>query len=235
MQQVIDFLSELALHNDREWFNAHKEDYLKAKNTFDTFACELIKGVKEFDPSIGNLTLKDCTYRIYRDLRFSKDKSPYKTHMGMFIAPGGKKSGFSGYYFHISGITNENGDYGNHMIAVGDYMTEPKVLKLIREDILLGNGDFREIMSKVDHRLYLDSTGALKKVPQGFDKDSPDAEYFKLKRFCLVAIPDQKFILRKDLVKELLKIFKSTKPYLDYINRAIEYSKEDNTEYLIDF
>jgi len=235
MKEVIAFLNELSRNNNREWFTAHKEDYLHAKNIFDGFASELIKAVKEFDPNIGNLTVSDCTYRIYRDVRFSKDKAPYKTHMGVFINPGGKKSGLSGYYFHVSGKTGEEGDFGDHILAIGDYMMEPKVLKLIREDIQLGGGDFREILSKADPRLSLDTTGSLKKVPKGFDPDSPDAEYFKLKNFCLVMIPDQKMIQRKTLVKEVAEMFKSAKPFLDYVNRAIEYSKEGNQEYLIDF
>ena len=98
--------------------------------------------IEGFDPSVRGLTLKDCTYRIYRDLRFSKDKSPYKTHMGVYVCRGGKKSGYSGYYFHVAAGNETDEIMNSHILAVGDYCFEPKVLKTIREDIVNGDGDF---------------------------------------------------------------------------------------------
>lgn len=90
MKQVLRFLHSLSLHNDKVWFDTHKADYLKAKNKVDELAVKLIEGIRSFDDAIGPLTVADCTYRIYRDVRFSKDKSPYKTHMGVFVNRGGK-------------------------------------------------------------------------------------------------------------------------------------------------
>ena len=98
MKQVLRFLRSLSRHNDRAWFEAHRADYLKARATVDSLAERLIGGIRSFDDTIGPLTVSDCTYRIYRDVRFSKDKSPYKTHMGVFVNRGGKKSGYGGYY-----------------------------------------------------------------------------------------------------------------------------------------
>lgn len=99
MEEIIDFLNKLSANNNREWFNAHKEEYLHCKNLFEKFTIELIEGIRKFDESIGPLTISDCTYRIYRDTRFSLDKTPYKTHFGAFIVPEGKKSGYGATIF----------------------------------------------------------------------------------------------------------------------------------------
>lgn len=221
MRQVLRFLHSLSLHNDKAWFDAHKPDYLKAKDTIEILAVKLIEGIRSFDDTIGPLTAADCTYRIYRDVRFSKDKSPYKTHMGVFITRGGKKSGYSGYYFHVDGT-------GDHLLAIGDYLTEPQVLKTLREDIEMGGGDFRRILAGLAPGLVLDTEGALKKVPKGFPADSPDAEFFKLKNFCLLKSLDKDFILSPNLVDSVLDIFRTGKPFLDYINRAIDYCREES-------
>ncbi|MBP5218243.1 MAG: DUF2461 domain-containing protein [Bacteroidales bacterium] len=221
MKQVLRFLHSLSLHQDKTWFDAHKADYLKARNTVNDLASRLIQGIRSFDGSIGPLSVADCTYRIYRDVRFSKDKSPYKTHMGIFVARGGKKSGYSGYYFHIDG----NGD---HLLAIGNYFLEPRVLKVVREDIELGGGDFRNILSGLASGLYLDTEGALKKVPKGFPADSPDSEFFKLRNFCLIQHLDDSFILSPGLSDRLISVFSTGKPFLDYINRAIDFCREES-------
>ena len=230
MKEVLRFLRSLSLHNDKVWFEAHKAGYLKAKATVSELAAELIEGIRSFDDTIGPLSASDCTYRIYRDVRFSKDKSPYKTYMGIFVNRGGKKSGYSGYYFHIDG----NGD---HMLAVGNYYTEPRVLKTLREDIELGGGDFRRIVDAAAPGLVLDTADSLKKVPKGFPADSPDAEFFKLKNFSLVMNLDDGFILSPGLAERTLDIFRTGKPFLDYVNRAIDFCREETREYFtsIDF
>ena len=136
MKEIITFLQELQHNNNREWFTANKARYVAAQTRFNSFVDELIGEICRFDDSVLGLTAKDCTYRIYRDVRFSADKSPYKTHMGAFICPGGKKSGYSGYYFHI-GTGGDGYPYG-HMLATGDYCHDPKALQIIREDIAGG-------------------------------------------------------------------------------------------------
>ena len=224
MKQVLRYLHSLSLHNDKVWFEAHKADYLKAKAAVGELAVKLVEGIRAFDGTIGPLSASDCTYRIYRDVRFSKDKSPYKTHMGIFVNRGGKKSGYSGYYFHVDG----NGD---HLLAVGNYFTEPKVLKVLREDIQLGGGDFRRILDGLAPGLRIDTSESLKKVPKGFPAEGPDAEYFKLKNFCLVESLDDDFILAPDLAEKALAAFQTGKPFLDYVNRAIDYCREERREY----
>ena len=224
MKQVLRFLRSLSRHNDRAWFEAHRADYLKARATVDSLAERLIGGIRSFDDTIGPLTVSDCTYRIYRDVRFSKDKSPYKTHMGVFVNRGGKKSGYGGYYFHVDGS-------GAHLAAMGNYFTEPRVLKTLREDIELGGGDFRRILDGAAPGLVLDTEGALKKVPKGFPADSPDAELFKLRNFCLLQGLDDGFLLSPDLTDRLIAIFRTGKPFLDYLNRAVDYCREERKEY----
>ena len=199
MKQVLRFLRSLSLHNDKVWFEAHKADYLKAKATVGELAVRLIEGIRSFDDTIGPLSVSDCTYRIYRDVRFSKDKSPYKTHMGIFVNRG--------------------------------------VLKVLREDIQLGGGDFRGILEGLAPGLVLDSSESLKRVPKGFPADNPDAEFFKLKNFCLVESLDDDFILSPGLADSVLAVFRTGKPFLDYVNRAIDYCREESKEYYtsIDF
>ena len=226
MKTVIAYLNNLSQHNNREWFVANKQRYTEAQARFNAIVEKVIMGIAQFDPSVANLTAKDCTYRIYRDVRFSKDKSPYKTHMGAYICPGGKKSGFSGYYFHV-GIGGE-GYPAAHMLAAGDYICDPKVLKILREDICYGEGDFADILkNKVSPEFWLDESSALKKVPAGFPADSPYAQYLKLRVFCLCYEPDTDFMTSPDMPKRTAELFKTTYPFLQYINRAIEYAKSE--------
>lgn len=226
MEQILEFLEQLRQNNNKFWFDAHRAEYMQAKNSFNEIAVSLIRGIRKFDPSIGPLTIQDSTFRINRDIRFSKDKSPYKTHFGLYVCPGGKKSGFSGYYFHV---TPESGDsmFDVPLIAAGDYMCDPKVLRILREDIDLGGDEFDSIVKSAGRRWYLDKSQSLKRVPQGFTAGGPNDEYLKLRNFCLMALLDREFLTSPDLVDNLLKLFKKAKPFVAYINRAIEYSREE--------
>lgn len=225
MKEVFRFLNDLSVNNDKVWFDANKGRYLEAKDRVEALAAEVLAGIRSFDDTIGPMAPKDCTYRIYRDLRFSKDKSPYKTHMGVYVNRGGKKSGYSGYYFHLGARSLGN------IVAAGDIWCPPDVLKVLREDILLGGGDFRQILSEADPRLTLDMDGALKRVPAGFPADTPDSDFYRVKAFCLSFAPDDAFFTRKDLPARLVEIFRTTKPFLDYVNRAIDYCREEKREY----
>ncbi len=221
MNEVIAFLQELSEHNEKPWFEANKKRYLAAKACIDRLAVELAEAIRAFDDTIGPLTPNDCTWRIYRDTRFSSDKRPYKTQMGVFVARGGKKSGFNGYYFQVGAPDS------GHMLAAGSYCCVPAVVKILREDILYGGGDFRKTLSAADPRMELDFSESLKRTPAGFPTEGPDAEFFKLKNFCLLWRPDDGFVTGKDLVKRLSAVFKTTKPFLDYTNRAIDYYREE--------
>ena len=236
MEKVLSFLRGLEENNNKEWFDAHRKQYLEAKNIFSSFVTELIDGIAAFDPSVKGLGVNDCTYRIHKDMRFSRDGLPYKTHFGAFVARGGKKSGYSGYYFHIGTGSGDSYPRSN-LLASGNYYTEPRVLKILREDIELGGGDFDDIIrNRVDQRMTLDRDQVLKKVPAGFPADSPYVEYLKLKNFCLSYEFDDTLLMSPDMLPAVLEIFRTTRPFLDYINRAVDFSREENIgTVMIDF
>jgi uncharacterized protein (TIGR02453 family) len=227
MDSIIRFLRDLRDNNNRSWFMAHKDEYLRCQQRFETLTARLIEGVAAFDDTVRGLQPKDCTYRIYRDVRFSADKSPYKTYMGCYICPGGKKSGYVGYYFHIgTGGADADGYPTAHLFAVGDYCYEPKVLQILREDIAGGDGDFDDIVrNQCSPLFWLDQTGALKRNPKGFDADAPYPEYLRLKTFSLCYEPDDAFVTAPDLADRVIALFRTTLPFTRYINRAIDYSR----------
>lgn len=225
MNTVIDFLRRLKANNNREWFNSHKSEFIEAQNRFHTYVADVLNRLSAVDTSVGGLEVKDCTYRIYRDVRFSKDKSPYKTHFGAYVCPGGKKSGFAGYYFHVG--VGGHGYPDGHMLAVGDYICEPRVLKVLREDIQDDGEVFDSIVQKAAKAGYmLDDTYKLKKVPQGFDKDSPWSDYFKYKVYCLYQEPDEDLFTGPDNAERTADLLLQGQPFLSFINRAVEYVKE---------
>ena len=128
MEKTIAFLKRLKMNNNKEWFDSNKNQYLEAKDEFEKLVDNLIQGTNKFDKKISSdLKAKNCTFRIYKDVRFSKDKSPYKTNFGASINPGGKKALFVGYYLHV--------EQGNSFLAGGVYMPEPPVLQAIRQEI----------------------------------------------------------------------------------------------------
>ena len=119
MDTILKFLRQLESNNNKAWFDSHKNDYLEARSHFNAIVEKLLEGISAFDSSIKGVGVNDCTYRIYKDMRFSKDGLPYKTHFGAFIARGGRKSGYSGYYFHIG--TGSGDDYPcRSFLAVGN-------------------------------------------------------------------------------------------------------------------
>ena len=226
MKQAITFLRQLQANNNREWFNAHKAEFLKHQARFHKLVEDVISEIGKYDASVIGLTAKDCTYRIYRDVRFSNDKSPYKCHFGAFITRGGKKSGYAGYYFHISTGGADEYPY-SHMLAAGDYCCDPKVLQVLREDIVAGGGDFEAIVQGARPTFEIDCEGSLKRNPKGFEQETLYTEYLRLKAFCLVHTPSDDFMCSDELPQRAAALFQSAQPFLDYINRAIEYVKTE--------
>lgn len=226
MKEILRFLQELQQNNNREWFHANKQWYQEIQKKWNLFCEELICEVGSFDEDIAKLTLQDCTYRIYRDTRFSNDKTPYKTHFGVFLAPGGKKSMHAGYYFHVS--TGEDNTYPHaHMLAAGNYCYDNRTVKILREDISDGWDEFsKEVLAVADSRFQVDMDGALKKVPKEFPADAPYADWMRLKSYSLFTHVDTDFILQPNLAKKVAEVFKTAKPFNDYINRAVDYINE---------
>ena len=225
MKNVLTFLRELNENNNREWFTENKSRYLEAQEEFNRFTERLIDGLASFDPSIRGLTVKECTYRIYRDTRFSPDKRPYKTHMGAYICMHGKKSGFGGYYFHVE-PEGLGGLIGGSLLSSGAYLPGPEVVRSIREEILDDGPGFVAALKKA-RGFRLNQESVLKRTPVGFPADSPYADYFRLKDFYLEKPLREEDILREDLLDLVLKGFRSTKDFLDRINRAIAYAYEE--------
>lgn len=225
MNEILQFLCDLQANNTREWFNANKARYQKVQKYWNDFCVELINEVGLYDEDIAKLSLNQCTYRIYRDTRFSNDKSPYKTHFGVFLAPGGKKSMHAGYYFHVG--TGESKDYPcGHMLAAGNYCYDKRVVSMLREDISFDWEEFRdEVLGVADTRFELSEMDALKKVPKGFDATAPYADWMRQKAYCIACNVDNDFLLQPNLVQRVAELFRTTKPFIDYVNRAVDFSE----------
>ena len=226
MQETLDFLRELQVNNNREWFQAHIETYRRVEKHWKAFVGELLAEIQQFDPAVADLTVNDCIYRIYRDVRFSADKSPYKTHFGTFIAPGGKKSMHSGYYFHISADSAFGVD--GHFLCTGTYCYSTQVLNILREDLSDDWESFkREIVDVADPRFAPMMMDSLKRVPNGYDKDAPYADWLRMKMFGMSMSINDSFLFKPHLAQRVAALFKTTKPLNDFINRAIDYSIEE--------
>jgi uncharacterized protein (TIGR02453 family) len=221
MKQVIDFLNNLQENNYREWFEDNKSDYKEAQKTFNDTVERLIQGIASFDPSVGRLTAKECTFRIYRDVRFSKNKLPYKTHMGAFISQYGRGSGYSGYYFHVEA---HSANYiGGHILSTGVYRPVPLALKSIREEIFLNGEDFQTTISKAKN-FKIEMGDALKRVPIGYPADFKYAEYLKLKNYFITRFVDENWMTSDDLIERSVKEYQTTKEFHDLLNKAINYA-----------
>ena len=214
-KSTLEFLSDLKKRNDRDWFQKNRNRYLEAKSDYEIFVQAVINGISTFDPILKGLEVTSCTYRINRDIRFSNDKTLYKTHLGAFIVRGGKQNGdrYAGYYVHV-----EPGN--NSMIAGGAYMPPALWLRLIREKIdeqaekflkIIENKEFVKFFGKLEGE-------KLKTAPKGFPKDHPHIELLKLKSFLVVRMISDKEVISKDCFDLIIRASKIMKPLNDYLN-----------------
>ena len=217
METTLDFLKKLKNNNNREWFDSNKNEYLASKEIFEEFVSELIKGINKFDKKVSlDLKPKDCTFRIYKDVRFSKDKTPYKNNMSASINPGGKKSNIPGYYFHL--------EPDGCFLAGGVYMPMPDVLKAIRQEIDYNPLPLINILKSASFKKEfngLDEEDKLKNPPKGFNKDHAHSEILKNKHFIVSRKFENKVILKKEGLSKTLDSFKAMYPFLDYLRKAI--------------
>jgi uncharacterized protein (TIGR02453 family) len=211
---IFDFLRDLKANNNREWFQANKGRYDRARQAFETFVNDLIPMIRSVDPLVDMITAKDCAFRIYRDVRFSGDKSPYKPNMGAYIARGGKNSSMAGYYVHF--------EPGESFLAGGLYMPPPETLKRIREDIFYQPEDFKKIIySKEFTGCFgkLDDPDKMKNPPKGYSKDFPDIELLKFRSYAAIhKVPDH-VALSADYLDYAIKVFRVLYPLNVYFNR----------------
>jgi len=214
-KETLNFLSTLEINNNREWFNENKQLYLDAKANVESVVNEIISEVAEFDASVERLEAKNCIFRIYKDTRFSKDKTPYKTNLGASLVEKGPKTlNHAGYYIHF--------EPGKSFLAGGVYMTEPKNLKAIREAISSDGDEFLKILNKKSFKDILELQGTkLVKVPQGFDREDPMGDYLKFKQFTVFHPLSDADVLDKDFVKNTAKVLKEIYPFNRFLNEAI--------------
>jgi uncharacterized protein (TIGR02453 family) len=208
------FLSDLKQHNDRDWFNQNRKRYEAAKLNYETFVQEVINSITTFDPIFKGLEAKSCTFRINRDIRFSTDKSVYKTHMGAFIVRGGKKNGdkYTGYYVHV--------EPGNSFIAGGAHIPPAGGLKAIREKIDERGGEFLKIINNKDFVRYFGAIEGekLKTSPKGFPKDHPHVELLKFKSYLAEKSFTDEEITSVESLAGIVKGFRTMKPFNDFLN-----------------
>jgi len=224
MKTILNFLTQIAENNNKSFFDEHKSDYLAANAIFNNFVEKLIQGIAEFDPSINGLTVKDCTYRFYRDIRFSPNKTPYKTHFGAYICPLGKKSGYAGYYFHIEPKGNDF--LGGNLMATGLHSPQPEILKSVREEIFLNGDTFEETVRKAGS-FVLEDDQALKNVPKGYPADFKYAGYLKMKNHTLYKSFDNDLLLSDDLLEKTLTAYQETVSFNTWLNKAVKYALEN--------
>lgn len=229
---IMKFLADVANNNNRPWFQAHKDNYEVAKAEFEQGVDRLIRAVSKFDGTIAHLSAKDCCYRFYRDVRFSKDKSPYKRHFGAYIAAHGKKALHGGYYLHMQP--------GHCMLAIGSYWLPTNILTSVRNEIM---GNIDEWRQRVENTEFIKlfgrpapaswdgelprskdgfGIGHLKKPPKGFPQDYEFLDYLKMKDYCAWhSLPDV-FFSKDTWISNTVKIFKAAKPMMDFVNGVID-------------
>ena len=214
-KETVDFLKKLEKNNIRDWFNANKDAFVRANDNVIAVTGDLIGRLSKFDPAVVGIDPRSCVFRIYRDVRFSKDKSPYKTNLGAFIAPGGKKAMLPGYYFHVQPKM--------FFSAAGKHMPDNTELLKIRNHIAANTKDFGKI---VEAKKFRDRFGEfhgdrLTKPPKGFDADHPAIEYLKLKSFTVGEEFNEKDATSKDYPKVLADSFKAAYPLVEFLRSAL--------------
>jgi len=228
---ILAFLKNIAANNNREWFQEHKSEYETVKKEFEAGVEEAITTLTTIDSEIAHLKVKDCTYRFYRDTRFSPDKSPYKRHLGAFICAKGRKALRGGYYIHL--------EPNNCLVAVGSYWLPTNILTSCRNEIMANIDQWRKI---VEDRKFIKTFGypndgqweddavsekgfglaALKTIPKGFPRDYEFAQYLRMKDYCCWVKVLDNFFEGNEWKEKLIEIAKTGKPMMDMMNNVID-------------
>lgn len=211
LKPVLAFVKDLERNNDRDWFKAHRAEYDLARGRFEEFVAVLIGELARTEP-LGNLNPKDCIFRIHRDLRFSKDKTPYKTHFGAYIAPGGRQSRRMGFYVHI--------EIGESMFAGGMHHPESKQLAAFRASIDQDASEFKSIISEKSFQTTFGEVEGdkLKTMPRGYPKDHPEADLLRFKSVVAVRNIDDDQVVSDDIVRLAMETHAAMKPFLSYLD-----------------
>ena len=219
MEQIFSFLRELVQNNNRDWFNTNKSRYQESLEYFRHFAGQVLTGISGFDPSLGNLEAKDTIFRIYKDVRFSKDKLPYKTHFGCWMAKGGRKSTDAGYYFHL--------EPEKSFLAAGVWMPPKEQLALIRQEIVFHPDAYLEVINDPLLKEKYDRGGKedmLKKGPLGFPKDFVHLDEIKYKHYIFSRNYSDAEILDPELTEQAVQDYRGLFPLVSYLNHAMSFA-----------
>lgn len=217
-QTIIEFLQKLSDNNNREWFAENKVTYDSIKQYFDTLSTDLIARIAAFDLDIKGVEASECVFRIYRDIRFSHDKTPYKTHFGVYIASkGGRKSQRGGYYLHL--------DPAGSFVAVGVWCPPPPVLKALRKSVCDNLDELNEIRSEKKFSQYFKDfyqNDKLKTIPSGFPKNFAEPELLKLKHYMVEFKLSDNILSAENFASEISKIFASGFPLNQFLNYTVD-------------
>ena len=212
---TLRFLKNLKKNNNKSWFETNKNAYLLAKEDMEQFVQQVIDGLGKTDKGIAALKTKDCIFRIYRDVRFSKDKTPYKISMSAAFNRNGKSAPGAGYYFHC--------EPGNNMVGGGIWMPMPDELNKIRQEIDYNFAEWKKITARpAFKKLFPDGIEgeALSRPPKGHDEANPAIGFLKMKSFVVTRTLDDATLQSKSLIKEVLNTFSVMKEFIDFLNKA---------------
>jgi uncharacterized protein (TIGR02453 family) len=213
---TLQFLAELKKNNNKEWFDANRKKYEVAKEDIKNITEKLINAIGVHDEDIANLLAKDCTFRINRDVRFSKNKAPYKTNMSCIFSKGGKKTASAGFYVHI--------EPGGAFVAAGCWAPEAKQLAALRQEIDYNLDNWKKILGakkfKAAFEDGLSKDDVLQRPPKGYDAENPAIEFLKLKSFIVVKKMTDSELQDKNFVKNITTLYNTVKPMLDFLNTA---------------
>jgi len=214
-KNTFDFLIALKKNNNREWFQANNSWYQEAKNDFEQFVSALIIEISKFDPAVSQLKPRDCIFRIFRDVRFSKDKSPYKTNFGAYIVPGGKKLGLAGYYFHI--------EPDECFLAGGIWHPSPEILKKIRKEIYENIDEFLSILQEKEFSKHFDKIYGEKLInpPSGYPVDFSHIDLLKYKDYNVYTEIACQDLFTGKMIEKAAKLYRLMYPFNRFLNYGL--------------
>lgn len=218
-KEALQFLEDLVANNNTEWMHANKKRYENYKKDYHNYIASILAEMKPLDKTLEPLEVKNCTFRINRDIRFSKDKSPYKTNMGVWFTQNKNRKNSPGYYIHF--------EKGKSFIAGGVWCPEPSELKQIRKEIEFFHDDLNAIVTNKSFKsefgdIDRDENNMLKKAPKDFDPNHPAIEFLKLKSYTASRKIDDKVFTSPDFSKQIAKKLIALKPMNDFLRRALE-------------
>jgi uncharacterized protein (TIGR02453 family) len=223
MQKVLSYLKKLKSNNNRDWFEANRGQFVETKGEFEAFCAKVLQGIKKFDKKIdADSKASDFIFRIYRDVRFSKDKTPYKNHFSASMNPGGRKSATAGYYLHI--------EPGGSFVAGGVWQPEPAMLQAIRQEIDYHPAPLIKTLKSAAFKKYykdLDEDGKLKTLPKGYNKEHPNIELLRHRNFIVSHSFSDKTIVSPKGASEIINAFKAMYPMIVYLRTAQDVPEQD--------